>query len=324
MKTRQAGWGLSFFAFASTALLPRQADARACSVASDCPMGFSCESGGVAADGGPAGTCVSLPCQSNSDCGSGFACDLDLGTECVTTPDSGQTCELASACVPQWDVPCVTATDCGPGYTCQPATGASYNCGKGQDASEPPYLTVTIVPCSAVPTPPNLFDDASVAPGFPAISPICDAGSTCTKVTWNTCVARQTGPCSDDSDCASTWTCGCETTCSAVPPPPTGVPAVDAGCTMACIAPNSDLAIEVCNGAALPAAVGSTPESSAPSDSGVDAAGASGSSSIAGSAGGSGGCQIGSNTGGAPWTLVMTGILAAARWRAGRKRRGAR
>ena len=47
--------------------------------------------------------------------------------------------------------------------------------------------------------------------------------------------APQTTPCSVDSDCPSTWTCGCETNCDGP------VLAADGGCTTVCIAPNSDL-----------------------------------------------------------------------------------
>jgi hypothetical protein len=53
------------------------------------PEGFDCEPDGVAADGGPAGMCISLSCQSNSDCAAGFSCSLDMGTECLTTADGG-------------------------------------------------------------------------------------------------------------------------------------------------------------------------------------------------------------------------------------------
>ena len=67
-------------------------------------------------------------------------------------------------------------------------------------ASYPPYDTVTTVPCGAVPTPLTPFGDAGPPPGFPAIPAICDAGSTCTEVTWNTCMAQQTGSCTVDSD----------------------------------------------------------------------------------------------------------------------------
>lgn len=70
MKTHQTfSLILGFSAFVSITSAPRQAQARVCSVASDCPKGFDCEPGGVAADGGPASICTSLPCQSNSDCG---------------------------------------------------------------------------------------------------------------------------------------------------------------------------------------------------------------------------------------------------------------
>ena len=121
MKT-QTTWILTVSAFVATALLSGQAQARPCSVASDCPKGFDCEPANVAPDGGPAGLCVSLPCKSNSDCGPGLTCYLEgygvsLPVEVATVcaPADGGTC---GACVPQWDAPCIAASDCGPGYTC--------------------------------------------------------------------------------------------------------------------------------------------------------------------------------------------------------------
>ena len=184
MKTRQAlCWGLAFCAFASITSSPRQAQARACSVVSDCPKGFDCEPDGVAAEGGSTGTCTSLPCQSNSDCGSGFTCyqsggvgpGVNVPTACGQSGSDGGTC---GTCVPQWDAPCTANADCGPGYTCPPSSGGFYDCGKDQDASYPPYDTVTTVPCSAVPTPLTPFGDAGPPSGFPAIPAICDADRT--------------------------------------------------------------------------------------------------------------------------------------------------
>jgi MYXO-CTERM domain-containing protein len=350
MKTRQACWVLAFCAFAATALLPRQAQARACAQASDCPMGYECEvaasDAGAASDGGPTGTCMSLPCQSNSDCGPGLSCfiegwSLGAGLPLSTStqslfaaPDGGK----GSACIPQWEVACTSASDCGPGFTCPPSgqdtgatltgtltsLGGAFNCGKDQDASEPPYATVTTVPCSAVPTPLSVLGDAAI-PGGLQIPSICEAGTTCTEVSWNTCAAPQTTPCSVDSDCASTWTCGCETNCDGP------VLAADGGCTMVCIAPNSDLfAGEVCSGGAEGSAGGlsfgpsgstAAPSSPGASDSGVDAAGASGSPAAAGSSSGHGGCQVGSDSTNWSWALVSVGVLAAAGWRPRRRSR---
>ena len=332
MKTRQACWVLTFGAFAAVTASPRLAQARACSVASDCPKGWYCDESdaGVGADGGPAGTCMSLPCESNSDCGPGLSCfiwgwSLGAGVPASLTtpslfeaPDGGK----GSACLPQWETACTSASDCGPGYTCPASAGGfggSYNCGKDQDASEPLYATVTTVPCSAVPTPLSMLGDAAPPAGF-AIPSICEAGTTCTEVAWNTCVAPQTTPCSVDSDCPSTWTCGCETNCDGP------VLAADGGCTMVCIAPNSDLfAGEVCAGGAgvsLGSNGPSAPSSPMSSDSGLDAAASGASAAAAGSSGAhGGGCQIGSDRTSASWMLVAAGALALARWRPRRRRR---
>ena len=332
MKTRRAVcWVLTFCAFAAITASPRPAEARACSEASDCPMGWYCDESdaGVGADGGPTGTCMSLPCQRNSDCGPGLSCFIEgwslgpgLPVSATTpslfgAPDGGK----GSACIPQWEVACTSASDCGPGFTCPASTGGfggSYNCGKDQDASEPPYATVTTVPCSAVPNPLSMFGDAALPAPFSNLS-ICEAGTTCTEVSWSNCSAPQTSPCSVDSDCASTWTCGCETNCDGP------VLAAYGGCTMVCIAPNSDLfAGEVCaGGAEAPPSGGggSAPalSSPAPSDGGVDAEAAGKAPATSGSS--SGGCQAGSDGASGSWPLFVAGLLAAARWRPRRRSR---
>ncbi len=330
MTTRRAYWILTLSALASTTLSSRETWARACSVASDCPKGWDCATfdAGAESDGGPAGTCMSLPCQSDSDCGPGLACfiegwslgpGLPLGTTTPSLfpPDGG----TGSACIPEWEVACTSSSDCGPGFTCPQRTGGfggSYNCGKDQDASEPPYATVTTVPCSAVPTPLSVLGDAALG-GF-AIPSICEAGTTCTEVSWNTCVAPQTTPCSVDSDCPSTWTCGCETNCNGP------VLASDGSCMTVCIAPNSDLfGGEICFGGAGGGsfgAIGSTvPSSPVALDSGVDAAGSGVTSGAGSSSGGDGGCQIGSDGTGTSWTVIAAGVLALARSRHRKRRR---
>jgi MYXO-CTERM domain-containing protein len=328
MKTQTAFyWILTVSAFAATVMLPRQTQARACAVASDCPKGWDCVA--AESDGGPTGTCTSLPCQSDSDCGPGLSCFIwgwSLGsgvpasatTPSLFAPDGGR----GSACLPQWEVACTSDSDCGPGFTCPPSAGGfggSYNCGKDQDASEPPYATVTTVPCSAVPTPGLPFGDAGPPPGFP-IPSICEPGTTCTEVSWNNCAAPQTTPCSVDSDCPSTWTCGCETNCDGQ------VLTADGSCMTVCMAPNSDLfAGEICNGGAAggsfaPSGSTSAPSAPAASGSGVDAAASGKSPSTGGSSSGHGGCQVGSDHASASWILVMAGVLAAARCRPRRKR----
>ena len=337
MKKRQAVcWVLTFCAFAAVTASPRPAEARACAAASDCPMGWSCDESdaGVGAGGGPAGTCMSLPCQSNSDCGPGLSCFIEgwslgpgLPISATTpslfgAPDGGK----GSACIPQWEVACTSASDCGPGFTCPASAGGfggSYNCGKDQDAGEPSYATVRTVPCSAVPTPLSILGDAATLGGLP-IPSICEAGTTCTEVSWSNCAAPQTTPCSVDSDCPSAWTCRCETNCDGP------VLAADGGCTMVCIAPNSDLfAGEVCaGGAEAPPSEGggSAPAPSSPgaSDSGAGAARLGESPASAGSSSGHGGCQMGSGGTSGSWALVSAGLLAAARWRPRRRRRATR
>ncbi|HLK36983.1 MAG TPA: hypothetical protein VKU41_09560 [Polyangiaceae bacterium] len=319
MKTRQAfSRVLAISACASIASSSLQAQARTCSAASDCPKGFDCQPAGMGPDGGPANACVSLSCQSNADCGPGLSCYADMGTRCQTSEDGGQTCGPYNACVPQWEAPCVADPDCGPGYTCPPSTFGSYNCGKDQDASLPSYATVSTVPCSAVPKPPFLPPPDS---GF-VIPSICEAGTTCTKVTWNTCVAQNTGACRVDSDCPQTWTCACQSTCGALPPGS----GIDAGCTLGCIPPNSDLSTVTCNGVAGGPSFGpstpTTPPSSALADGGVDAAAshespeasASGESPGTGSSSAhGGGCQIAAEGGAQGWPLLAAGALLAAR-----------
>ncbi len=329
MKTQTVGI-LTVFAYLATCLVSRPAQARVCSVPSDCPKGWDCAmvDAGTASDGVPAGTCFSLPCQSNSDCGPGLSCFIwgwSLGAgvpggnntpSLFSRPDGG----LGSACLPQWETACTSDSDCGPGYTCPQHTGGfggSFNCGKDQDASQPPYATVTTVPCSAVPSPLNLLGDAAPPAGFP-IPSICEAGTTCTDVSWNTCVAPQTTACSVDSDCPSTWTCGCEVGCNGP------ILASDGSCTRVCIAPNADLfGAPICAGTSGGGfgTVGSTaPSLPGARDSGVDAAGSSATAGAASSAHG-GGCQIGSESTGTSWTLIAAGALAWTRRRPRRSRR---
>ena len=215
----------------------RQTRTRACSVAGDCPNGYACQFGAAGADGRQQGICVSLPCQSNSDCGPGLTCyqaGVRIGTAaqlvpttCPQTAEDGGTC---NACVPQWDAPCVTNADCGPGFTCpvDTATVRAISCGNDQDASPPPFATVTTLPCSATP---------------PPAGTTCRAGSICTSFFWNQCVPQPTGPCTVDADCPPMWTCGCQAGCGLLSFPGS---ASDAGCSTACSPPNSDLVVEEC------------------------------------------------------------------------------
>ena len=324
MRKRHASfWILACAAFFSTAFSPRDAHARACKAAADCPRGFDCEPTGTTSDGGAAETCLSLSCQSNSDCGPGLSCYLDMGTECVTAPDGGSSCSPGSACVPQWDAPCLVDADCGPGFTCS-AGPKSWNCGADQDASQPPYATSMIVPCSDVPPPGPPGFDGSVGLPVPAI---CKPGSSCLYVTWKVCVAQQTTSCTVDSDCPSTWTCQCPVTCGGLEPPPGArESAVDAACTKACVAPNSDLTSDVCFGTAGPANGGgvATPPS-LPEGGGDSGPAGSNASPGAVSSAGSGGCQVGPDNTTAPWSLgAVAAFVWAARRGLRRRRRPAR
>ena len=321
MRTRFVSWGiLTCAAFLSTALASREAHARACSIASDCPRGFDCEPTGVLADGGPTGACTSLSCQKDSDCGPGLRCYLDMGTECVTEADGGQSCGPGSACVPQWDAPCTTDTDCGPGFTCSGSTGY-YQCGPNQaNVMLAPYETSTTVPCSAVPMGPPGFDASALPFQVPSI---CDAGSTCLSVTSKTCLAQQTPTCMTASQCPSTWTCQCPASCGGGGveiPADAGESTVDAGCTLACVAPNSDLVPFICNGGfGLGGGGVATPPTptTGGTDSGVTGAGAS-----PGSGSSHGGCQVGPGDGTTGWTLGALALLAGASRRGRRRRPG--
>jgi MYXO-CTERM domain-containing protein len=301
MQTRFAScWILACSALLLAALSTREAYARSCAAVTDCAKGFGCEPSGTASDGGPAGTCVSLPCQSDSDCGPGLSCYLDMGTYCTTTADGGTSCAPGSACVPQWDAPCTGNTDCGPGFTCSPGP-KSWNCGKDQDASQPPYVTSMIVPCSDVPS--------LGPPGFDASSlPFCAV----------------------DSDCPSTWTCQCQMTCgggsSLEATTDAGKASVDAGCTMACIPPNSDLLVGTCGGggAAFGPENGGATTPPAASDAGTtpNATGRSDSPGTAGSsAARGGGCQTGTGDTTTGWALGAAVIFALTLRRGPRRRR---
>ena len=270
---------------------------------------------------------MSLSCQSDSDCGHGTRCYLDMGTRCVTAADGGSSCSPGSVCVPQRKAPCFVDADCGAGFTCSNGP-KSWNCGADQDASQPPYTKSMIVPCSDVPTPGSI-------PGFDgslpfAVPAICKPGSSCLFVTWKVCVARQTPTCAVDfglpldvdlpvsGDVRRVGRAGAS--------PGAGQGTVDAACTKACVAPNSDLSTEVCNGSAAGPVNGGgvAPPPSLPAravDSGP--AGSSASPGAAGSAG-SGGCQVGMEETTTGWSRAMAAFPWATRRGAQRRRRLAR
>jgi|HubBroStandDraft_6_1064221.scaffolds.fasta_scaffold38318_3 hypothetical protein len=311
MKTRFAScWLLACSALLTAALSTREALAtRACAADTDCPKGFDCESSGTTSEGGPAGTCMSLPCQSNSDCGPGLSCFLDMTTLEPFGP--------SSACVPQWyALGCSENTACGPGFTCSIDASRQWDCPGDRDASQPPWAVTMIVPCSDALQPVVPPVDS----GFPAVpTTICLDGGTCLYTTWNECFAQQTGPCTVDSDCPSTWSCGCQTaTCGVLEP----ADLVDAGCTMACIPPNSDLLVP---GACLGGVASGTTPMPAVSDGGIDSGAAGPADSEVAVPGGSsrgGGCQMATGDTTTGWTLVAAGVLALGFRRPARRRRG--
>jgi hypothetical protein len=231
---------ISAMAICMAGLGARTAFARQCSSTPDCPLGFECLSGATSGGGGQVGSCVSISCRSDADCGPGLRCDLNSPwTTCVTGPDGGQYCSSV-ACVPAWVAPCSADSDCGAGFSCSGAGGYDQTvCGSSWDASLPAYAHATAVACPTLPVP---------APNSCGGGPV-----TCFSVAWKTCVAQTTAPCSADSDCPSTWTCGCKAPCGGSSGgigaySDAGPSTVEAGCTKACVPPNSDLAPLQCGG----------------------------------------------------------------------------
>lgn len=318
---------LALVAACAALLATSTAHARDCSAASDCPLGFQCVPS--ASNGSPAGTCVSWSCQSDSDCGPGFRCYVDIDTECVVGPDGGQQCGPGSQCVPQWQAPCSTDSNCGPGFTCTPG-GAVFNCGKDQDAAIPPYDTAMPIACADIPQPPDPCKLADSGPDSGCMFPVhslCDAGSTCTELTWNSCQQQATGPCTVDSDCPSTWTCQCQANYGGpggpeIPADASPAP-VDAACMKRCVPPNSDLAFGGFNGGAEAPSTGSGP-AGGPStpDAGNAGVAANPASPSAGRGGhgSNGGCRMGAgNTAmNTPWGAILA--ICGAAWVRRRRR----
>jgi hypothetical protein len=304
-------------AFGVTLFGARASYARDCS-ASDCPRGYACVDTTASDDGGDAGTCLASACQTDSDCAAGFRCDIDAYTECV-----GGACGLATVCQPQYDVPCEADGDCGPGFTCSGSVGG-YNCGAHQDAGYP-YGTTMTVPCEDVPGPPIPLPPDS---GFD-IPPICQPGSTCTSNTYKTCQSQAPSSCSVDSDCPSTWTCGCEQVGGfggELPLLTDGAVATDAACTKTCIAPNSDLGFfggeNGAGGTFGPTLDGfdaaTTENTGAPSP---DAAASNTAAAASHASDAQGGCDMGGRTGTAGWLWAPIGALFAASRRRSRRPR---
>jgi hypothetical protein len=275
-------WWIILGAFWGIALAVRTAQARSCAGTGDCPTGFVCVPDGTAADGGGAGLCASVDCQSDSDCGPALRCDFDVGTICTTGSDDASSCVADNACVPQWQAPCLTDGDCGPGFACS-GSDSIYDCGPSPyDAAVPPYATATSVPCADVPMPASPACDADAqANACPRMPAICDAASSCLAVTWKTCVAPPTISCTADSDCPSTWTCQCPNDLSVatvangpailadadVGPSDSDVTPSDSACAAVCAPPNADLSLGygIINGgnANAPAALAGAADASA-------------------------------------------------------------
>ena len=302
-------WWIILGAFWSMALAVRTAQARSCADAADCPTGFTCQPSGTTEDGGGAGLCASIDCQSDSDCGPALRCDFNVGTICTTGSNDASSCAADNACVPQWQAPCLTDSDCGPGFACSGSDGI-YDCGPSQyDADVPPYATGTSVPCADVPMPPSPACNADAqANACPMAVPICDAAGSCLAITWKTCVAPPAISCTANSDCPSTWTCQCANDLSEAPvangpailadadvsPSDVEVTASDAACAALCTPPNVDLSLGygIYNGgnAGAPAALEGAADASATPATPTETASTPGERAGAGTS--TGGCQL--------------------------------
>jgi|HubBroStandDraft_6_1064221.scaffolds.fasta_scaffold82253_2 hypothetical protein len=234
--------------------LAQNADARSCTVASDCPKGFTCASAnGGANDASTPGTVlIPQPVQGQAQALSvdGQAIDSNAGSMSTPTATPGSTSpeagvvasDLGSECTSS---SCQSNSDCGQGFSCyqglycvggpggvpgnacvpqwQAPCSADSDCGGGFQCAS----TQTACNCSGT--------DAGVPPGAvsvpcteavpgaspPIIAAECEAGPTC--LCWGAdgvCQQAQMGPCSQSTDCPMGWTCT----------------------MMACEPPNSDLA----------------------------------------------------------------------------------
>lgn len=337
---RSLSWGLvAAGAFTGASLWVGTAHARACASDADCPRGFGCLGGQTsdkippfpatsrAADGGPLGVCSSLQCQTDSDCGDGTRCQLDVSTLCTEQPDGGMSCASGNMCVPAWQARCKSDSDCGAGFTCS-GTSGYYELAPPSQAKVPPYAMATSVPCaSALPpvVPPNVNLNPTNA-------------STCSSITWSTCVAQSTGACNVDTDCPATWNCACpmDVPFAASGGLPGGsavaagrMAAADAACTRQCVPPNSDLAPisgfsagaagNLASGTPTP---GGVPAPAVPANAGT-VHGKSASAASPGVASLQGGCQVlpGGPFAPTPWAALF-GLLFALGRRAGLDRAG--
>jgi hypothetical protein len=237
-------------------------------------------------------------------------------------------CGPGNMCVPAWQARCKSDSDCGAGFTCS-GTDGYYELAPPSQAKVPPYGMATSVPCASALPP--------VAPPNINLNPT-DA-STCSSITWSTCVAQPTGACNVDTDCPATWNCACATQVgltaggglgggSHAPAVPS-VAQTDAACTRQCLPPNSDLApVYGSAGFGGAPATGPAPTNGAapapivPADAGkMHAKSASGASPAASS---QGGCQIlvGPLGGSASWMAFAGVALGLGVWmRQGTSRR---
>jgi hypothetical protein len=273
----------------------QSADARSCTVASDCPVGFEC----VPADGGGS-NCTPSSCQSNSDCGQGFYC---YEVECERY-----------ACVPQWQAPCDVDSDCGAGFTC---SISSRECDCSGTGTNVPEAGTVSVPCAEVPE--YLSGDDA---GPPPPATLCDAGSNC--LCWidgpGLCQQTQMGPCSQSTGCPMGWTC----TMMACQPPNSDLAWQGAGTrleseALACVGPSvgSSPGSGVANGGTVSTGGSGGSTASNPNSGSV---GSTGATSVSGRTANTeapapkaGGCEIAMTAGNASPSAILILVASIAR-----------
>ena len=322
-RRRSSAWLFAAGLLAGATSWGEPARARDCASDADCPKGFGCQVGASASSippfpatvatptaNGPSPACVSLECHTDADCGDGTRCELDVSTLCTTSPDGGSSCTPGNMCVPAWQARCKTDSECGAGFTCSGTDGYD-ELASPSEASVPAYAMATSVPCVSL-LPPVVPPNVNLNPR--------DA-STCSSITWSTCVAMPTGPCAVDTDCPATWTCAC--------PPALSVggeglpaagnetgdasgPLIDAACVSQCQPPNADLQPVYGSGGGASFNGGSpdnTP-SAAVADAGAMARSASADSP--GTTASQGGCQVVAGDAGAalPWATLLGLVVA--------------
>jgi hypothetical protein len=319
--------------------LAQNADARSCTVASDCPKGFTCASAnGGANDASTPGTVlIPQPVQGQAQALSvdGQAIDSNAGSSGSMSnapANSGSTSPEAGAVASDQGSECTSSScqsnsDCGQGFSCyqglycvggpggvpgnacvpqwQAPCSSDSDCGGGFQCVNTGAGVCNCNSGDAGPQPPPGADTVSVP--CTEVGPVlCKYGPTC--LCWGAggvCQQTQMGPCSQSTDCPMGWTCT----------------------MMACQPPNSDLAWQgtLYQGAAC--APRTAPGSGVSNGSTVSTGGSGGptesnaSSGSAGSggptgAGGppapkSGGCEIAMKTAGSASSCAVLILLAS-------------